>query len=126
MNIKDITRTEVLKALEFCVLEFGISKYKKEIPRIHFMTKNKMASDPIAKGYYEPTKNLIVIFKCAHNSCVDLFDTMVHEYTHYCQDMSEYSRLCRSYSYDNHPYEIEAWAKGEEYKWFCKDYVRGI
>jgi hypothetical protein len=126
MNINDVTRKEVLKALEFCALKFGTSRYNGGVPRIHFMSKNKMASDSICKGYYKVDKNVIVIFKKAHNTCVDLLDTVIHEYTHYLQNLHRYAVLSRSYNYYDHPYEIEAWDTGLKYKWDCKDYITGL
>lgn len=33
---------------------------------------------------------------------------LIHEYTHYLQSPSWYTRYCDSYTYDNHPYEIQA------------------
>ena len=59
-------------------------------------------------GHYNITNNHIQIH---YNICGDvkmLIRTIIHEYTHYTQNMKQYHVLYSQFGYDKHPQEIEA------------------
>lgn len=59
-------------------------------------------------GTYDIAKNEIVVF---HNICGSVgmtIKTIIHEYTHYLQDMDEYQVLYKKVGYNKHPHESEA------------------
>ena len=64
-------------------------------------------------GMYDPTTNAIIIHR---NMCGDVrhvVRTVIHEYTHFLQDLRGYSKVLREVGYRNHPQEIEA--RGNEH-----------
>ena len=113
MNIKDINRNDVLTMFLWCKNKFGVSKFQKEFPKIVVDRTNKDVF-----GCYYCKKNVITIVLKPHKSVVDLCNTIIHEYTHYLQDMNMYDKYYFKYNrnYDNHPYEISANNKAYKYE----------
>ncbi len=37
-----------------------------------------------------------------------MIQTIIHEYTHYTQDLKKYDVLYKQFGYDSHPQEVEA------------------
>ena len=37
-----------------------------------------------------------------------MIQTLIHEYTHYTQDLKKYDVLYSQFGYDKHPHEVEA------------------
>lgn len=105
MNIKDINRNDILTMYMWCKEKFGISKYQKGFPKIVI---NRTCKKEF--GLYYGDKNIIVINLKAHKSVIDLCNTVIHEYTHYLQNMEMYDEYFCKYNrnYNNHPYEISA------------------
>lgn len=59
-------------------------------------------------GQYCDRNNWMTInlFNC--NTVKDIVKTTIHEYTHYCQDLKEYSLMTKQKGYDKNPLEVEA------------------
>ena len=38
----------------------------------------------------------------------EIIKTTIHEYTHHCQDLKEYSVMTKQVGYDKNPFEVEA------------------
>lgn len=70
-------------------------------------------------GLYQYQDNEITIFVKEHLTVRDLIDTVIHEYTHYKQPMSKYSKLLKKNGYKNHPLEIEAIHKAKTFRKEC-------
>jgi transposase-like protein len=59
-------------------------------------------------GMYDPTINSIIIHRNMCESVRDVVKVVIHEYTHFLQDLRGYSKVLREVGYRNHPQEIEA------------------
>lgn len=121
MNIERITRKEVLLAVRYCVNTLGVSKYRSSIPGLVYITSNKIKA--IDRGCYDDDNNKILVYRRKHRSVIDLADTVIHEYTHYLQDMEKYIELAQDFDYQLHPYEIEATENAKKYKWECRRFM---
>ena len=89
--------------LLYCVGKMGTHKYKP-VPKVSIINN----ADDKFYGVFECGKNTIVINR-AYCSNVKLFiQTLLHEYTHYLQNMTTYIQLYKKVGYEKHPYEIES------------------
>lgn len=97
------------KILKWCIDNMGSSKFQSFSPRIRYYKKGSLYY-----GYYNEDKNLIVIYLNVNKS-FDLFvKTIIHEYTHYQQNITgKYRKILKKNDYNSHPYEIIA-SKNEE------------
>ena len=66
-------------------------------------------------GWYNERINLITLRLDWHESPLDLVETVIHEYTHYGQDIAgRYDRLAEEYKdlpYEAHPLEKQAYKR---------------
>lgn len=101
-----VDRWTLSRTLQWCIIKYGHSKFQDTFP--NFSLTSTVTHD--MDGFYEPDENKIYInsriktARCA-------VSTMIHEYTHYKQNISEmYDRYyeVHGYNYDNHPYEVAA------------------
>jgi hypothetical protein len=72
-------------------------------------------------GEYRPYENIIVINDKWHRSLVSFCSTIIHEYTHFTQDMYKYAEYRNSY--ENHPYESTANNRGERDKYEARRWL---
>ena len=118
MNIQNINRKIILQAVDYCEKIFK----KTSSPSVR-LARTKLKDDPTCKGIYDEDNNLIVIYKPAHRSALDVFDTLIHEYTHSTQCMTKYAKMFSKYGYDHHPYEREAVKMGKRHAKKCRQYI---
>lgn len=106
-----MNRKHIIWMFEWCENKFGKSKFNED-----FKIKISKAKDRY--GVYMRDKNTIQVNVKAHKSLLELCDTVVHEYTHYLQDMSMYVEYFLKYNrnYDNHPYEVTANNRAKKWK----------
>lgn len=89
--------------LLYCVAKKGTHKYKP-VPRVSIVNR----VDDKFYGLFDCTNNTILINR-AYSTNVKLFiQTLLHEYTHYLQNMNTYIQLYKKVGYEKHPYELEA------------------
>lgn len=106
MNVKDINKKNLNKILRWCKENYGGSKFKR-MGSLKVVIDNSMD----AAGAYCTIQNTIFVNPKYHDSFIGIVDTMIHEYTHFRQDINVmYFKYFReyNYSYDRHPYEITA------------------
>ena len=107
------------KVIDWCIDEFGLSKHYEHYPyvEIDMVEENLM-------GEFIRDNNEIIIYPKAMENMDDFVSTVIHEYTHYMQSPSWYTRyanrktelsaeefatyLLRGESSLDHPYEIQA------------------
>lgn len=70
-------------------------------------------------GQYCDKNNWLTINLGICRSVKDLVKTTIHEYTHYCQDLKEYSLMNKKVGYDRNPFEVEANFNEEQYYRNC-------
>ena len=107
-----INRKHIVWMFGWCKAKFGESKFN---PNFHVKVSRK-EKDKL--GCYIDDQGIIQVNLNAHKSLLDLCDTVIHEYTHYLQDMSMYTTYFLKYNknYNNHPYEISANNKAKKWK----------
>lgn len=130
MNKGDINKRNLEKILSWCKDFYGGSKFKK-MDTLNVCIDYTMD----AAGAYCTIQNTIFINPIHHTSFIGVIDTMIHEYTHFRQDINVmYFKYFKEYkySYDRHPYEITATHTAERDKRECfrdvfhKKYNKGI
>lgn len=102
--MKNITRKDIQFMINWCSQKFGISRFAL-YPALYInRTERKFY------GQYNPYKNRIQINLKKHKSLIHLCGTIIHEYTHYLQDMEKYNVYLYEFNrtYSNHPYEVTA------------------
>ena len=89
--------------LLYCVTKKGTHKYKP-LPKV------SVVNNPNAKyyGVYKCSTNTIVINRSVCTNIKLFIQTLLHEYTHYLQNMSTYTQIYKKVGYKNHPFEMEA------------------
>jgi hypothetical protein len=104
--------------LDWCIEKYGPSAYAN----VKTLTIN-LNPNLECLGQYFPYPNIIVINPKKHRSLIALCSTIIHEYTHFQQDMVKY--LEYRTSYDNHPYEISSNNRSDRDKLEARKYVLG-
>lgn len=109
------------KILDWCILEYGRSKYRSEYP---FIETDYQSDNKKYYGEYVPyTENYILIYTKNCTTIVALIKTIIHEYWHYLQPPTWLARYKSKYKYCNNPYEIKAIQKEEDWK-KCFNYLK--
>jgi hypothetical protein len=104
--------------LDWCIKNYGPSAYAS----VKTLT---LELDPNLEcfGQYFPYPNTILINPKKHRSLIALCSTIIHEYTHFQQDMVKYLEYRNSY--ENHPYEISSNNRGDRDKLEARRYILG-
>jgi hypothetical protein len=111
-----VDKNLTIKALQWCFAKWGVSDFQDDYPRIRILSK---PSKQTLTGWYCEEKNLITVNLHANENPLELVKTVIHEYTHYLQDLENlYDAL--SFAYRNKPYRehpLEKQAYGRERRW---------
>ena len=96
------------KVIDWCLNEFGLSKHYNDYPYMDIVTDEEGIC-----GEFFPHNNQIIICTPALDSIDEFIDTVIHEYTHYMQSPSWYTRYLNNLTLNEviknkHPYEIQA------------------
>ncbi len=112
MNISNIKRNHIVWMFDWCKEKFGESKFNDDFGvKISRTDKSKY-------GCYLDDLDTIQVNLTMHKSLIELCDTVIHEFTHYLQDMRMYDVYFDKYNrnYNNHPYEISADNKAKRWR----------
>ena len=92
------------KVIDWCVDEFGLSKYYEHYPYI------EIDIDEVdLMGEFVSDNNEIIVYPNAMDNMDDFVSTVIHEYSHYLQRPSWYTRYINmGYKGVNNPYEMIA------------------
>jgi hypothetical protein len=129
-----LNRSVAIKILEWCKLTYGQSKYKRAFPSLRYRNRPPYALSGAEKneelyvyGIYHCDENYIYVDRTKHENLEDLVNTIIHEYTHYTQNMRYYYKIYNKYEkdIDKHPYEIKAWSVAERDTKKCIEQVFG-
>lgn len=93
-------RTAIL-LVEWCTQKYGPSKFAN----IETLTI-EIDDSLIYYGEYDQEDNVIILNRKRHRSLLSWCNTIIHEYTHFTQNMTKYQEYRNSY--EKHPYEITA------------------
>lgn len=112
MQISSIKRNHIVWMFDWCKEKFGESKFNNDFSvKISRTDKSKF-------GCYLDDLDTIQVNLNMHKSLIELCDTVIHEFTHYLQDMGMYDVYFDKYNrnYNNHPYEISADNKAKKWR----------
>ena len=118
MHLKKAKRL-AQKYLDKCVEVYGLSKFHESSPYIDFepTLKSKYTGEDHTQAEWIHDYNTIVIYYKHMEDEKHLAETIIHEYQHYLQPPSWYTRYySMGYRYDNHPYEIAAFKEESNYQ----------
>ena len=76
-------------------------------------------------GQYCERNNWLTINLYDCPTVKDIIKTTIHEYTHYCQDLKEYSVMTKQVGYDKNPLEVEARLNEDTYYKNCWRSIKG-
>jgi Zn-dependent peptidase ImmA (M78 family) len=101
-----LTRSHINKILDWCINTYGKSNFNKQIPVVEFKKPDYSNEDCMA--FYDEIEGLIFINKEQNTTLYDLANSIIHEYTHYKQNMKHYQILSLYLPDHKNPMEIEA------------------
>lgn len=98
------------------VEHFGKSRFYKELPQLILYSDEKVH----CYGQFDWEIPAIAVNVAMIPNTKTAVSTMLHEYCHYLQSPTWYTRYSSMYSYEKHPYEIQADKFAEQ--WLHKFY----
>ena len=103
--------------LEKISKHYGLSSFQATVPYVSLETNTySNPKDKSIVAEYCSTLNEIQIYYRKIISQEQLIRILVHEYQHYLQSPSWKKRYYKmGYTYDNHPYEIQAYKEEENW-----------
>lgn len=122
LNKSEVERIAPM-VLNWCIRKYGVKPHKNHI-NLH-ITYSKF-TDGIEYGEYQWDTNTIVVFYNATRTLRSLITTIIHEYTHSLQNRAWYTRYDSIYEYFDNPYEIEAYAREDDWEIASRDVLRNI
>ena len=104
------------KVIDWCVDEFGLSKYYEHYPYI------EIDMDEVdLMGEFVGDNNEIIVYPNAMDNMDDFISTVIHEYSHYLQRLSWYTRYINmGYEGVDNPYEMIAETIAIDNRKLCK------
>lgn len=117
-------RGHVDKIYEWCKKKYGRSKYNGRYPEIVFRKGDYY--DGEEWGYYDEIDQCIYINRDKHETLKDLADTIIHEYTHYLQNMYHYQIISKYLEHYQHPMEISAEDTAQKDSPECLKYLENL
>jgi len=107
------------KVIDWCVDEFGLSKYYEHYPYI------EIDMDEVdLMGEFVGDNNEIIVYPNAMDNMDDFISTVIHEYSHYLQRLSWYTRYINmGYEGVDNPYEMIAETIAINNRKLCKKEV---
>jgi hypothetical protein len=119
-------RQTALAVLEWCKKKWGLSKFQDDFPKLRCYKKGDGGG---YYGHFDDENNTIVIYLEPHPTVEDLVETVIHEYTHYKQNVTEnYDNYVARYkAYNDNPYEKTANNRATRWKDRCiKDILKQL
>lgn len=93
--------------LDWCIEEYGKSRYNGDYPYVEFRKPDHTEIDHV--GYYDDIDGTIFVNKDKVKSIEELVKTIIHEYAHYrYHKMDDYQVLSKYLNDDHNPMETEA------------------
>lgn len=100
------TRKHVNQILDWCIENYGKSKFNKPVPVIEFRKPDYYTEGCMA--FYDEIESVIFVDKLANDNLDELANSIIHEYIHYKQNMKHYQILAMYLPDHKNPMEIEA------------------
>jgi len=103
-------------SVEWCKKFFTPPHVKRRKP-LCVMIHNTPARE--VYGEYCERNNWLSVNLGTCDNVKDIIKTTIHEYTHFCQDLKEYSLMSKQVGYDDNPFEVEARLNEDTYYKNC-------
>ena len=103
-------RTIVCETIRWCETNLGTKSYK-----VNYCVRTLGGKYTPAYGMYDPTKRTIFVFRNYSPTVRCVVRAVLHEYTHYLQNLRWYNNVLSKVGYENHPQEKEALVMEELY-----------
>lgn len=124
MRLKTIQKI-VKSSLPKIIKHYGESNHYDETPYIIYdesiydKSSSRKKEKDETMGEFVFQDNEIVIYWPQMKSKKDVIQTLVHEYQHYLQSPSWFTRYYNmGYNYNDHPYEVQAFEEEKNWKSF--------
>ena len=109
------------KVINWCIDEFGLSKHYEHYPYIEIDIDEE---DYSLMGEFIGDNNEIIVYPNAMDNMDDFISTVIHEYSHYLQRLSWYTRYINmGYEGVDNPYEMIAETIAINNRKLCKKEV---
>ena len=112
-------RKVVCEAIKWCETNIG-TKHKRRTLKFRVLTLPDRYTP--AYGMYDPQKNTLYVFRNHAKDVKMVIRSVLHEYTHFMQNLRYYTSVLNKVGYNKHP--LEQQARGMEY--FYSDCWEGI
>ena len=96
-------RKVVAETIKWCEENLGTKSYK-----VNYCVRTLGEKYTPSYGMYDPTKRTIMVFRNYAPNIKMVICSVIHEYTHYLQNLRWYNNTLRKVGYYKHPQEIEA------------------
>ena len=96
-------RNIVKETIRWCQDNLGTKSYK-----VDYSVRTLGEKYTPAYGMYDPTKRTIMVFRNYSPTVKSVVQAVIHEYTHYLQNLRWYGKVLDKVGYYKHPQEIEA------------------
>lgn len=116
-------RKVILETINWCEENIG-TKYKRRTLKYTVRTLGDQFSP--AYGMYNPVNNTIYVFRNHAPTVKLVVKSVLHEYTHFLQNLRWYGHLLKKVGYADHPQEKEARIMETMYSVCWKDIKRNL
>lgn len=124
--------SEVSMDQSYKIVNLTIAWCKKNFTPPHIKRRKELLvmvynspTDRVYGQYCEQNNWLTINLGVCHN-VRDVITTTIHEYTHFCQDLKQYSVMTKKLGYDRNPFEVEARENESYYKKCWKSVKRKL
>lgn len=117
MTTREIRRV-VCETIKWCEANLG-TKTKSKTLNYRVLTLGEKYTP--AYGMYCPTRNTIYVFRNYAPTVKMVVRAVLHEYTHFLQNLRWYDRRLEVYGYMKHPDEVQARVSESLYSWCWSD-----
>ena len=102
MTVSQIRRL-VCETIKWCETNLGTKSYK-----VNYCVRTLGEKYTPAYGCYDFNKRTIYVFRNYAPTVKMVVRSVLHEYTHYLQNLRWYNNVLQKVGYDKHPQEVEA------------------
>jgi hypothetical protein len=96
-------RTIVCETIRWCETNLGTKSN-----RVNYCVRTLAVKSVPAYGMYDYNKRTIMVFRNYSPTVKSVVRAVLHEYTHYLQNLRWYNNVLSKVGYNNHPQEKEA------------------
>ena len=96
-------RSIVCETIKWCETNLGTKSYK-----VDYSVRTLRDGYTPAYGCYDGSRRTIMVFRNHAPDVKMVVRSVLHEYTHYLQNLRWYDNVLKKVGYDNHPQELEA------------------